>query len=63
MTTEKEELMELDKLLHLLDTKFIVIDFLLNNKAYNGAFEILSNWRMILGHSYHQVENKKPTAI
>lgn len=55
--------MELDKVLHPPDTKYTVIDYLLNIKAYDRAFNILSHWRTLLGQVYHQAEKRKPTAV
>lgn len=63
LTMEEEELMELDKVLHPPDTKYTVIDYLLNIKAYDRAFQILSDWHRLLGQAYHQAEKRKPTVI
>lgn len=60
---EKEELMELDKLLHPSKTKYTVIDDLVNIKAHHRACHILFHWHVILGQGYHETEKKKPTAV
>ncbi len=54
--TEDEEMeMAIDKTLLPLDTKYTIIDYLLNNRHYTRAYDILINWQQKLSQRFVQV--------
>lgn len=63
ITEEERDLMELDKVLHPPDTKYTIIDYLLNIKQYDRAYDILTYWNTMLSQLFVETERKKLTVI
>lgn len=52
-------MMELDRVFYPPDTKYTVIDYLLNIKAHDRAFRVLMDWNRCLADAFKAEEAQR----
>lgn len=56
LTLDEELLMDIDKVLLPPDTKYTIVDYLLNIRAYDRAYLLLTQWYQLMGQEFHAAQ-------